>query len=59
MSGYLRRARALSSNLLQVLFDLHAPRTRSFQVLLRVALDLRLSMLATLNLITQALQFHR
>src|SRR5271163_5160755 len=59
MSGNLGRARALSSNLLQVFFDLHAARAGCFQILLSVAPDLRLAMLTTLDLITQALQSHR
>src|SRR5271167_4148679 len=58
MSGNLRRARALSSNLLQVFFDLQATRAGCFQILLRVAPDFGLPMWTTFDLITQALQSH-
>jgi len=44
VSGYLCRARALSSNLLQVFFNLHPTRARCLQILLRISLDLRLPM---------------
>ena len=55
MSGNLRRARALSSNLLQVFFDLHSTRARCLQILLRISLDLRLPMLAAFDLVAEAL----
>ncbi len=59
MSSNLRRTRTVSSNLLQVFFDLHTTRTRCLQILLRISLDLRLPMLAAFELIAEALQPHR
>ena len=59
MSGNLRRTRALSSNLLQVFFDLDSTRTRCLQILLRISLDLWLPMLTAFDLIAEALQPHR
>jgi hypothetical protein len=58
MRGNLRRARTLSADLLQVFFDLDTTRARCLQILLRVALDLRLAMLAAFNLIAYALKSH-
>ena len=58
MSGDLRRARAISPDLLQVLFDLYPAWTRCIEIFLRVALDLRLTMLAAFDLVTQAMQPH-
>src|SRR5665213_97547 len=58
MSGNLRRARTLSTDLLQVLPDLHTAQARCLQILLRISFDLRLAMLAAFNLIAKALQLH-
>src|SRR5271156_5602782 len=58
MSGNLRRACTLSADLLQVFFDLDTTRARCLQILLRISLDFRLTMLASLNLITKVLQSH-
>ena len=54
----LRSSRTLSAHLLKMLFDLRTSRTRCFQILLRVALDLWLPMLAPLDLVAQQLQSH-
>ena len=59
MGSNLRRACALSSNLLQVFFDLLTTWTRCFQILLRISLDFRLAMLTAFNLVTKTLQPHR
>jgi hypothetical protein len=40
----------------EMVFDLFTPRTRSLQIFLRVALYLRLSMLAALQFVAQLLQ---
>src|SRR5208282_4644846 len=58
MGSNLCRARAFSSNLLQVPLDLFSPRTGCIEILLRVALNLRLAMLAAFDLIAQPLQTH-
>src|ERR1700679_4174364 len=58
MGGNLGSTRAVPANLLQVFFYLLPARTRCVEVLLRVALDLRLTMLAALNLVAQAMQSH-
>src|SRR5271170_5607936 len=58
MSGNLRRACTLSADLLQVFFDLQTTRARRLQILLRITLDFRLPMLATFDLIAEALQPH-
>ena len=51
MGSNLCRARAFSSNLLQVTLDLFSPWARCVQIFLRVALDLRLAVLAAFDLI--------
>src|SRR5260370_32367159 len=56
VSRNLGRPRAFSSNLLQVTLDLFAARTGCIQVFLRVALDFRLAMLSSLDLIANPLQ---
>ena len=53
MGSNLCGARTLSSDLLQVLFDLFSPWTGCFQIFLRIALDFRLAMLAAFDLIAQ------
>src|SRR5271157_632646 len=58
MRSNLCRARAFSSILLQVPLDLFSPWTGCIQVFLRVALDLRLAMLAAFDLIAELLQTH-
>src|SRR6202789_899729 len=58
MGGNLGSTRAVPANLLQVFFYLLPARTRCVEVLLRVALDLRLTMLAALNLVAQTMQPH-
>ena len=55
----LRGRRSRATLRLQVLFDLLPPRTRCFQVLARVAFDLRLPVLAALDLVTHLLQPRR
>ena len=55
MSGYLRRACALSTDLVQVFFDLDTTRARCLQILLRISLDLRLPMLTAFDLIAETL----
>ena len=56
VSRNLGRARAFSSNLLQVTLDLFAARTGCIQVFLRVAPNFRLAMLSSLDLIANPLQ---
>ncbi len=51
MGSNLCRARAFSSNLLQVILDLFSPWAGGIQVFLCVALDLQLSMLAAFDFI--------
>src|SRR5208282_3868392 len=51
MGSNLCRARAFSSNLLQVLLDLFSPWTGCIQVFLRVAFDFRLAVLAAFDFI--------
>src|ERR1700679_19911 len=58
MSGDLCRTRAVPADLLQVLFDLFTAWTGCVEILLCVAPDLRLTMLATFDLVTQAMQPH-
>jgi hypothetical protein len=58
MGSNLCRARAFSSNLLQVSLDLFSPWTGCIEILLRVALNLRLAMLAAFDFIAQPLQTH-
>ena len=53
MRGNLCCARTVSANLLQVFFDLLTTRTRCVQILLRIALDLRLAVLAAFDLVAQ------
>ena len=55
MSGDLGRSRSLAPNLRQMLFDLATARARRFKILLGVALDLRLAMLAALDLVAEVL----
>ena len=55
MGSNLCRARAFSSDLLQVTLDLFSPRTGCIQIFPRVALDFRLAMLAAFDLIAQPL----
>jgi hypothetical protein len=57
-SRNLRWARTISAYLLQVFLDLYPTRTRCFQILLREALDLWLTMRAALYLIAKTLQSH-
>ena len=56
MRGDLRRSGSSSALLGEPLFDLLTPRTRRLKILLRVASDLRLTMRAALDFITQPLQ---
>ena len=56
MGRDLRRARAVSADLLQVLFDLLTARARCVEILLGIAFDLRLSVLAGLDFVTQTLK---
>src|SRR6202171_2870491 len=58
MGSNLSRARAFSSNLLQVSLDLFSSWTRCIEIFLRVALDFRLSVLAAFDFIAQPLQVH-
>src|SRR5580658_760164 len=58
MGRNLCRARAFSSDLLQVSLDLVSPRTGCIEMLLRVAFDLRLAMLAAFDLIAQTVKAH-
>ncbi len=58
MSSYLRRACALSTDLVQVFSDLDTTRARCLQILLRMTFDLGLTMLAAFDLIAKALQLH-
>src|SRR5208337_2509493 len=58
MGSNLCRARAFSSNLLQVPLDLFSSWTGCIEILLRVALNLRLAMLAAFDLIAEPLQTH-
>jgi hypothetical protein len=51
----LGSACAFTPNLLKMLFDLRTPRTRCFQILLRVPLNLGLPMSTTLDLVTKLL----
>jgi len=52
----LRRSGSSSALLGESLFYLLTPRTRCLQILFRVSLDLRLTMLAALHFIAQPLQ---
>ncbi len=58
MGSHLCCARTLSTDLMQVFFDLHTARTRCLQILLRITLNLRLPVPAAFDLIAQALQPH-
>ena len=51
--GDLRRSAPAAALLRESFFDLLTPRTRRLQILLRVAFDLRLAMLAALDLVAQ------
>ena len=59
MRSNLCRARAFSSNLLQVPLDLFSPWTRCIQIFLRIAFDFRLAMLAAFDLVAEFLQANR
>ena len=56
MSRNLCRARAFSSNLLQVPLDLFSPWTGCIEIVLRIAFDFRLTVFAAVDLIAQCLQ---
>ena len=56
MCRNLSSSRALPADFFQLSRNLRTARTRRLQVLLRVALDLRLAMLPALNLVSQSLQ---
>src|SRR5664279_2492616 len=56
MRSYLRGSRSLSACLLEITLDLLSARTRRVEILLCIALDLRLPMLTTFNRITEIVQ---
>jgi hypothetical protein len=58
MRSNLCRTRTISSNLLQVPLNLFSPWTGCIQIFLRIALDLRLAMLAAVDLIAQPVKAH-
>src|ERR1035437_1776314 len=59
MGSNLCRARAFSPDLLQMILDLFSSRTGCIQIFLRVALDLRLTVFAAVDLVAESLQANR
>jgi len=57
--GNLRGSRSVYPHLAEMVFDLFAARAAGLQIFFRIALNLRLSVLAALKLVTQPLQPHR